>query len=180
MRATNRGQALVESLFILALLFTLLQVFSATVQPLHKQQLGRLEQARRTLWSLPQAEQVSTSSRYAFAERARAILSPLKSLTGLVLANDNLLITEENDGQARLARLDDTWSPLTPQDLTERVAKLTPFAATEKLGLSQVQDIISWLHFTEEFSSERLRFGHVDADVTPAELSCKEAKTCSR
>ena len=114
-----------------------------------------------------------SSEGYAFAKRAKVVLAPLKALTGLNLAQENLRTINADRDYAPMARITDTWSPQATAELYSRPAQLTPFSRLQELGVGEVQDFISWLHFTEEFDSESLKFGHVAIDATPSELPCQ-------
>lgn len=174
----NAGQAIVESLLILLTLAVLMNLLTKVIMPLQVQQLSRTEKARAVLWQVTTAKQREQTDDYSFAQRTKVLLSPLKSLTGLSLPQDNLVFVASTPELAPLARINDSWSPAKGSDLTERVAQLTPFTRLNKLGVGKILDILSWLHFTEEFAEDSLRFGHVAVDVTPAALRCQAKTSC--
>ena len=178
MSKLKAGQAIVESLLILLTLAVLLHLMAKVIIPLQAQQLSRIEKARAVLWQVTAAKPRKQSDDYSFAQRTKVVLSPLKSLTGLSLPQDNLVFVESTPELAPLARIDDSWSPSKGSDLTARGAQLTPFAKLNNLGVGKLLDILSWLHFTEEFADDSLRLGHVAVDVTPTELGCRESNSC--
>lgn len=175
---THAGQALLESLLVLTLLAVLLQILFETIAPLHNQQMSRIEMAREALWRWQPSAMEESSEGYAFAKRAKVVLAPLKALTGLNLAQENLRTINADGDYAPMARITDTWSPQATAELYSRPAQLTPFSRLQELGVGEVQDFISWLHFTEEFDSESLKFGHVAIDATPSELPCQRGTRC--
>ncbi|RUO51779.1 hypothetical protein CWI70_12200 [Pseudidiomarina homiensis] len=174
----NSGQAMVESLIVLTLLAGLLLLLTDTVFPLHEHQLKRIETGRAAVWNWQLNSTVEVTENYAFAKRAEVVLSPLKGLTGLALEQDNLRVIASAPDVAAMARLTDTWSPMSAEQLDSRPARLTPLARLQELGLGKIQNFISWLHFTEEFSAESLRFGYIANEATPAELACQRGQSC--
>lgn len=172
------GQALLESLLVLSFIAVLLAVLSDTITPLHEQQLKRIEDSRAALWRWQLHSPVEVSDHYEFAERAGLVLKPLEGLTGLVLEQDNLRMITSKEDFAAMARVTETWSPLKAEELDSRPARLTPLSRLKDLGVEQVQDVISWLHFTEEFAADSLQFGHVANEATPAELPCHKGQLC--
>lgn len=172
------GQALVESLLVLTFIAVLLAVLTDTITPLHEKQLKRIEDSRAALWSWQLHSPVDVNDRYEFAERAGVVLKPLEGLTGLVLEQDNLRMITSTKDFAAMARVTGSWSPLKAEELDSRPARLTPLSRLKDLGIEQVQDFISWLHFTEEFATDSLQFGHVANEATPAELPCRRGQLC--
>lgn len=172
------GQAMVESLMLLTLLASLILLIGKVITPLHEQQLSRIESARMALWKWQADKQVEKQSDYAFAHRANTVLAPLKALTGFTLAQDNLRHVTSSERTVAMARITDPWSPYVVEDLVGRPAQLTPFSRMQTLGLNRVQEVISWLHFTEEFAPDSLRFGYVNDEATPGELACEDTMRC--
>ncbi|MGQ4277647.1 hypothetical protein ACQ5ES_11415 [Pseudidiomarina sp. E22-M8] len=172
------GQALIESIGILMLLALLMTLLQDVIHPTNVAQQQRIDESRKLIWRTRPDPQLLQSDDYAFAERAQSVLAPITQLTKLTLSNDNLRQLEADEKYVAMARITDAWQPQQAADLTQRVEFLTPVTKLNDLGMPQLQRLLGWLHFTEEFAPEQLRWGYVNADATPAEVACASSQGC--
>lgn len=162
-----RGQVLIESLLVMALLATLLVLISRVIVPLQWQQQQRIDNARNLLWRFTQAEEVQVTDAYAFADASKRVLAPLQLLTPVDFETTNLRLFGGSETLRAMARLTDAWLPSDASELASRPAQLTPFSYANNFGLQHFQEVISWLYFTDEFAPEQLKLGHVNSDAAP-------------
>ncbi|MDN7125702.1 hypothetical protein [Pseudidiomarina terrestris] len=175
---TESGQAIIESVWILLLLALLLTLIKDVIQPQNIQQQQRIDRSRAEIWRFGLPAQASETGDYAFARQTQKVLGPVAQLTGLKLASDNLRLLTKNEEQVAMARILDAWQAGEPGALSATPALLTPAARLNELGLPQIQRLLSWLHFTEEFAPGQLRWGYVNPDATPLELECAQKREC--
>lgn len=174
----HQGQALIESLAVLALLALLMSLLKDVIQPTNIAQQQRIDASRNLIWRAYPHAPLQQSDDYAFAQRAQTVLAPIMQLTELELSNKNLRQLQADESYVAMARITDAWLPQHVADLSQRPQFLTPSARLNELGMPQLQRLLGWLHFTEEFAPEQLRWGYVDVDATPAEVACSRKQGC--
>ncbi|MFC0444167.1 hypothetical protein ACFOD1_07825 [Pseudidiomarina halophila] len=174
----QHGQALIESIAVIVLLALLMSLLKDVIHPTNIAQQQRIDESRKLIWRVASHVQLQHTDEYAFARRARTVLAPLTQLTELDLSNENLRQLKADDNYVAMARITDAWQPRQSKDLSQRPQFLTPLAKLNELGMPQLQRLLSWLHFTEEFAPEQLRWGYVDVDATPAEITCTRQQGC--
>lgn len=174
----HHGQALIESIAVIVLLALLMSLLKDVIHPTNITQQQRIDASRKLIWRAASHVQFQQSDDYAFAQRAQTVLAPLTQLTELDLSNENLRQLRADDNYVAMARITDAWQPRQVADLSQRPQFLTPLAKLNELGMPQLQRLLGWLHFTEEFAPEQLRWGYVNVDATPAEVNCGRKQGC--
>lgn len=203
MKLNLRGQALLESVLVIAVTAVLLiGLIPPLVQSLqqryyHGQNLQlQLQQAPlRNAFDLPDLDSewlsdvsgmtvregrtsVTTDAAYPTA----SVLDPVWSL--LSLQRDFSLPTANRfradwaatDATAPnliFSALSDDWSPHTQTGLQSRPQALTSSQMLQSIGFHHIQELITWLPFAREFAPNNLRFGHVDIDVVSESSVCQ-------
>ncbi|CAB0152019.1 hypothetical protein PSI9734_02367 [Pseudidiomarina piscicola] len=174
----QNGQAIIESIAVIMLLAVLLTLIKDVIEPTNSAQQRRIDNSRALMMQVLPEDALAQSDDYAFAERAKVVLAPLKLLSELDLSHDNLRILSESDNYVAMAQIQDAWQPAHTEDLDQRPANLTPFAQLDKLGIANLQRLVSWLHFSEEFAPDELRWGWSNNEATPTAVLCRQSNSC--
>lgn len=164
---SNRGQVMVEALVALSLMMVILLGLTELIpNSAEQQQLLVLERDR--IWSrTPGNRSLQASSDYPIARASGRLLSPLSELTSLDFEYNNFWQTRSPNSRYPMARIIDSWSAESQQQLDGRPASLVVNSLLSGQVTRFIQDVVAGTPITEELSSDSLIFGHIDSDVVP-------------
>lgn len=170
------GQGMLE--FILALGVISGLVMAAVLQinqSLNNQHLY-LNGMRSQLFQLlpsPQWQHVETDP---FSNRVSRVTGAFSYVVDADFPVRNLVKVEHEQSPYVLARLTHAWQATSAAELHERPGKLTATYHLNKIGLSSLLNVVSYIPLAKELRSSSLQLGKVNADVVPVAATCRDER----
>lgn len=119
----------------------------------------------------PQWQNMETDT---FSNKVSLVTGAFNYLVDADFPVHNLVKVEHEDTPYVLARLTHAWQATSAAELHQRPAKLTATYHLNKIGLSSLLDVVSYIPLAKELRSSSLQLGQVNADVVPAAATCRD------
>lgn len=169
------GAGLMETMLFLAVFTWLLSSGLVWLWDTGEQALIKINFSRSELLQpLWESRHGKLSDQDHFARTVSPILNPLRQWGDINLPNTTLRVLPASSESIALAVLENSWSPTSFDELSERQRNLTSFGQLQRSGLHRIVHGFGILPIAREFAEKSFRFGWSNPDATLFELKCAE------
>ncbi|MBR9908660.1 MAG: hypothetical protein GYB30_11540 [Gammaproteobacteria bacterium] len=174
MKVRQYGQGMLEFILALGVISSLIMAAVVQINQSLNNQHQHLNGMRSQLFQplpSPQWQPVETDP---FSSRVSMVTGAFSHLVDADFPVRNLVKVEHEQSPYVLARLTHAWQATSAAELHERPAKLTATYHLNKIGLSSLLDVVSYIPLAKELRSSSIQLGKVNADVVPAAATCRD------